>query len=804
MRLRPLLPDLTRVALLLALVYLAGVVAVLFRPEGSDVATWWPSAGAAVAVLMLSPRRWWPWLCVGIALASTLAGLSGGRESEIALFFGLASTAEALVVAAVLLPRNRSRFVLDSPTAFFTLVRACAAGAVVFGLGAGTVVAALGRSAMLAATTAAPAHLASTLVILPLLLLPKQGVLVPGRRLELLAQSSLLLGTTLLVFWPTHALALTFLPLPVLLWASLRLGTVAVSTQLMVLGVITTGMTAHGGGPFALGARNSAVDAVLAGTQVQVYLVCAVLLALPSALAATQLGQLLARLTAERELTSITLATTEAIILVTDSSGTVLRANPTTERITGYSTSHFVGRPIWETPMVPPERLHIVRKLFGSPDGSSIPGSREADVMRSDGERLRVVWNNNVVLDQTGAILHAVFTGVDVTSERTTSGMVQHLLEAPVATAVVGTDRDGRVTLFNRAAQEMLGRSPAETLGRPLTEIVVSPQPAQFVAGDADTETGDWIWSRADGSALTISTTISVVHSGAGKAVGYLCVGRDVTEQRQTQEMLVAALEKEREGMERLRRLDAAKNDFVSTASHELRTPTTSIVGYTEMLREGLAGEPTPDQIKMLDAIARNGARLLTVASDLLTLSELESDTSDWQHAPVDLAGLVVHVEEAVRPLLIGRDLSLDFEIPREEVIVSGDSAHLDRVLMNLLSNAIKFTADGGSVHCSVRAVGAYAEVVVSDDGIGIPEAEQRDLFTKFFRSSTAQERAIQGTGLGLSIVSSIVEAHDGTIDVRSAHLAGTTFTVRLPLARMPASVPVPVAAQMDAEISSG
>ncbi|MEO5653988.1 MAG: ATP-binding protein [Marmoricola sp.] len=792
MRLRPHLLDLTRVALLLALVYLAGASSVLFRPEGSDVATWWPAAGVSVALLMLSPRRWWPWLFGGIVVASVLANLTGGRGSAISALFGLSNASEALVVATILVPARGGRFELDTPAAFFRLVRACVAGAFVLGVGVALAVGSTGRDGLGAATTAAPSHLAATLVMLPLLLLPSQAGQTRGRRLELVVQSALLVATSLLVFWPSHALALTFLPLPLLLWASLRLGSVVVSTQLMVLAVVATGMTANGGGPFAIGARSSAVDATLAGAQVQIFLICAALLALPSALAGNQLKALLGRLTSERELAAITLATTEAIILVTDAHGTVLRANPTTARMTGFPVSEYVGHLIWETGMVPPERLEIVRALFANADGSSIPGSREADVMRSDGERLRVVWNNNVVLDPSGALLHAVFTGVDVTAERTTSGMVQHLLEAPVATAVVGTDQLGRVTLFNRGAQEMLGRSVEETMGQPLHQIVVSPQPARFVAGSADTETGDWSWTRADGTVLTISTTISVVRNGAGKPVGYLCVGRDVTEQRATQEMLVAALEKEREGMERLRRLDAAKNDFVSTASHELRTPTTSIVGYTEMLREGLAGEPTPEQIRMLDAIARNGARLLTVASDLLTLSELESDTSEWQHAPVDLASLLGHIEEAVRPLMSGRDLVLRIEPPTSEVIVSGDAAHLDRVLMNLLSNAIKFTADGGSVHCAVEADATHALLVVSDDGIGIPVTEQQDLFTKFFRSSTAQERAIQGTGLGLSIVSSIVEAHDGTIDVRSAHLKGTTFTVRLPLARVPAASTAP------------
>ncbi|MBV9830331.1 MAG: HAMP domain-containing histidine kinase [Marmoricola sp.] len=223
----------------------------------------------------------------------------------------------------------------------------------------------------------------------------------------------------------------------------------------------------------------------------------------------------------------------------------------------------------------------------------------------------------------------------------------------------------------------------------------------------------------------------------------------------------------------------------MSTVSHELRTPTTSIVGYTEMLRDGSAGEPTPEQVPMLDAIARNGRRLIAVASDLLTISELESgDTSQWDREPVDLAGVVAQAEEAILPLLSGRDLTVEFVVPDDPVVVLGDPSHLDRVLMNLLSNAVKFTPDGGRISCRLSEGERWARLEVSDTGIGIPEGEQAELFTKFFRSSTAQERAIQGTGLGLSIIDSIVAAHGGDIAVRSAHLEGTTFTVRLPVVR--------------------
>jgi signal transduction histidine kinase len=98
----------------------------------------------------------------------------------------------------------------------------------------------------------------------------------------------------------------------------------------------------------------------------------------------------------------------------------------------------------------------------------------------------------------------------------------------------------------------------------------------------------------------------------------------------------------------------------------------------------------------------------------------------------------------------------------------------------------VKFTEDGGSITCRLSAADGEARLEVTDTGIGIPEEEQQELFSKFFRSSTAQDRAIQGTGLGLSIISSIVAAHGGRIDVRSGHLEGTTFTVRLPLVRHP------------------
>lgn len=241
--------------------------------------------------------------------------------------------------------------------------------------------------------------------------------------------------------------------------------------------------------------------------------------------------------------------------------------------------------------------------------------------------------------------------------------------------------------------------------------------------------------------------------------------------------------EREREMVQRLRDLDQAKSDFVALVSHELRTPLTSIRGYVEMLRDGDAGELEPDQQRMLEVVQRNADRLLALIEDLLTLSRIESGTFRVARAPVALDGVARATVEEMRPQALDRGVELVADVADEVPAILGDTAQLERVLLNLLSNAIKFTTDGGRVVVRVRPAGAAVELEVQDEGIGIPEAEQARLFSRFFRSSTAQERAIQGTGLGLVIVKSIIEHHGGEIAVRSQAGVGTTFTVLLPAA---------------------
>ena len=434
------------------------------------------------------------------------------------------------------------------------------------------------------------------------------------------------------------------------------------------------------------------------------------------------------------------------------------------------------------------------------PNRSGVPVAREADALTRSGEKLRIVWNTNIVHDDQGRAAYAVMTGIDVTAERATAGLVNHLMEASFTTALVGIDTGGRISVVNSGTEHLLGYDRHELVGTPFVDLLKSNELfertgaesaeeafATLVRGlghDGETKARDWTWVDKDGNEQLVSMTLSRSQDDFAARSGYLCVARDVSEQRHSQEMLIAALDKERTAVERLRALDQAKNEFVSTVSHELRTPVTSIVGYVEMLRDGEIAEPLPDQVPLLDTIDRNGQRLISMINDLLMLSGLDSDNVQWKHDPVDLAETLRPVEDAVRPLLKGRDLKLNIQSPGRPVRVTGDRAQLERVMINLLSNAVKFTEDGGEVELLLTVEDGEAVLKVSDTGIGIPVDEQDELFQRFFRASTAQHRQIQGTGLGLSIVAAIVQGHGGRIEVDSAHLQGSTFTVRMPLAK--------------------
>jgi signal transduction histidine kinase/CHASE3 domain sensor protein len=229
------------------------------------------------------------------------------------------------------------------------------------------------------------------------------------------------------------------------------------------------------------------------------------------------------------------------------------------------------------------------------------------------------------------------------------------------------------------------------------------------------------------------------------------------------------------------RELDRLKEDFVATVSHELRTPLTSMMGFLEMIREGEAGELNDEQRRFLAIVYRSSERLQRLVGDLLFVARLDANGLQLQFGEVRLAEIVRDTVESTSALARSREIDLRPDL-RDVPPLSGDRERLSQLVGNLVGNAIKFTPAGGRVTVRTFVAGQSAVVEVEDTGIGIPPAEQGQLFQRFFRSSTATEQAIPGTGLGLVISRAIAEAHGGSIGVRSRTGEGACFRVELPL----------------------
>ena len=243
-----------------------------------------------------------------------------------------------------------------------------------------------------------------------------------------------------------------------------------------------------------------------------------------------------------------------------------------------------------------------------------------------------------------------------------------------------------------------------------------------------------------------------------------------------------------REIVNQLELLDERKNVFISTVNHELRTPLTSIVGYIDILREKLEGVENEEISKIIHILERNSDNLLNLVEDILSLTNLESTSTGLLKTDVDLKELTENAILGLTPLSEAAHISINLNVQEglaTEILANRNQ--FTEVLTNLISNAIKFSRPGGAVGIvieegSANELSKMLRISISDEGVGIPEAELDNVFASFFRASNVRNSEIIGTGLGLAIVSRIVEEHHGSITVESTLDVGTTFRVEVPV----------------------
>jgi signal transduction histidine kinase len=222
------------------------------------------------------------------------------------------------------------------------------------------------------------------------------------------------------------------------------------------------------------------------------------------------------------------------------------------------------------------------------------------------------------------------------------------------------------------------------------------------------------------------------------------------------------------------------QSDLISEVVHELRTPVTSIVGYSRMM--AMEGIPEETKKQFAETIHRESTRLGNMVNDFLEWARMESGRIRLASEPVDMRQLLDDTVLLIKPQAEGRGILVEQHIPEGEWVVTGDEGRLKQVLLNLASNGVKYNRDDGELDFTVERINGQVAISVRDTGVGIPEESLERLFERFYRVP-GTENVVRGTGLGLVISKSLVEAHGGCMQVESKVGVGTTFTVTLPLA---------------------
>ena len=337
------------------------------------------------------------------------------------------------------------------------------------------------------------------------------------------------------------------------------------------------------------------------------------------------------------------------------------------------------------------------------------------------------------------------------------------------------TNLDGIILYVNEAAEKLTGYSKKEMIGqRPsLWGKQMSnefyEQMWKTIKIDKKNFSGQINNKRKNGDVYQASMNVSPILDKNGNPAFFVGIERDMTKEME---------------------IDKAKTEFVSLASHQLRTPLSAVNWYTEMLMDGNAGAITPEQKKYLDEIYRSNQRMVELVNALLNVSRIDLGTFAIDPQLTDIAEIATSVVFEQLPVITGKHLTVTETYHDDVPIMKVDPKLIRIVFQNLISNAVKYTPPEGKV--TVKIITTMKDkqkdgvcISVSDTGYGIPASQQANVFTKLFRADNAIEKETDGTGLGLYVVKNIVEQAHGRVWFTSIENQGTTFFVTLPLIGM-------------------
>jgi PAS domain S-box-containing protein len=522
-------------------------------------------------------------------------------------------------------------------------------------------------------------------------------------------------------------------------------------------------------------------------------------------------------LSTAEELSLLVDAVQDYAIFVIGLEGEIRSWNRGAARIFGYTAEEAIGRNF--DSFYPPEAV-----AAGKPARELEIAAGEGRVedegwrIRKDGQRF---WVNTVITalrDDSGAMIGFAKITRNLTQRRETEERLRQseeafrlLVESVRDYAIFMLDPQGRVATWNLGAQRIKGYEPREIIGRHFSafyppEEIAAEKPAWEL--ETAKERGafeDEGWRvRKDGSRFWANVVITAVFDPNGTLRGFAKVTRDITERKQAEETALALMhqwearllaEDERRRAEASSRVaheaNRAKDEFLMTLSHELRTPMTAILGWARLL-PGMAVDESMFR-EAIASIGRSAELQAKLIDDVLDLSRIVSGKLRLSLEKVDVARALTAALETVEPSAEAKGITIERSFSSDAGSVLGDPTRLQQVVWNLLSNAVKFTPRGGRIRMGARVTESKLKITISDTGEGIEPGFLQYIFEPFRQAENPSTRVHGGLGLGLSIVRYIVEAHGGTVAAESrGHGQGSTFTVTLPVASIAAARSLP------------
>jgi len=468
----------------------------------------------------------------------------------------------------------------------------------------------------------------------------------------------------------------------------------------------------------------------------------------------------------------------EAALTLT-AEGLVLYSNGRLQELLGWPGESLAGRLLAE--LAPEASRDAVRELLGRALRQRAAG--EVMLLRSDGRPIPFRLSLSPLASGSFAGICAVATDLTEQKQREQAVADERLTRAVLefaGTAIAVCDRAGRVLRVNRRAAEVFGDDPTD---RTYDDAFPDgPRFADVIGPPLTEELRETAYRTADGKVRY--GVVSAKRIGEGvpeESANWVVILSDVTHRKDVEAERVRLLEAERLARANAESANQAKTQFLAVMSHELRTPLSAVIGYADLMSEGVGGPPNPTQTVYIDRIKLSAWHLLSLIEGILSFARVEAGKETIRIASTDVAAIAAEVLSVIEGQAEAKGLELRARLAQGMPPASTDPAKLRQILLNLLGNAVKFT-EQGTVELVVEHSGSYAFCHVRDTGPGISTEDIQRIFEPFVQADQSNTRRSGGTGLGLTIARNFATMIGAEITVQSEPGVGSTFTLQVPL----------------------